>query len=96
MDIFEKNVIIKIKRLIEHLFEGNIDNEKKNIVYNIRKFFTKFLENSQIRLINKVDYPDINKLLIFLNAKLLVLNRVGDFFDEIIVGVLDGRDVFSA
>ena len=83
VDIFEKNVIIKIKGLIEHLFEGNIDNEKKNIVYNIRKFFTKFLENSQIRFINKVDYPDINKLLIFLNAKLLVLNRVGDFFDEI-------------
>ena len=42
-NIFEKEVLNKLYKLVEKILEGAIDAQKKNIIYYLKNFFSKFL-----------------------------------------------------
>ena len=77
---FENEVLSRLNKLNEQLFEEKIDNKKKNIIYYQKKFFSNFLSNYSIYFLKKSDYPDLKKLLYFLNIRILILNKIIKFF----------------
>ena len=82
VDDFENEVLSKLNKLNETLFEGKIDNKKKNIIYYQKKFFSNFLSNYSIYFLKKSDYPDLKKLLYFLNIRILILNKIIKYFED--------------
>ena len=81
VNYFEKEVLNKLYELIDNIFNDEINKEKKNIIFKVKNFFSEFLENCQIKLITKEKFPDINKLLYFLDVKIILLNKISKFFE---------------
>jgi hypothetical protein len=81
VNYFEKEVLNKLYELIDNIFNDEINKEKKNTIFKVKNFFSKFLENCQIQLITKEKFPDINKLLYFLDVKIILLNKINKFFE---------------
>ena len=81
-NIFEKEVLNKLYKLVEKIFEGAIDDQKKNIIYYLKNFFSKLLEKYRMNLLKKNEFLDLNKLLYFLSVRILILNKTIIFFNK--------------
>ena len=81
---FYNEILCKLYELIEKISVEKITNEKKELMFNIKKFIKTFIEKCPIHLINEneKEYVDINSLKYISYVKILILNRISEFFEK--------------
>ena len=82
VNTFSIEVLNRLNELIGKISEGKIKEEKKKIIFNIKQFFKKFIDHCSINIVKKCEFPDLNVLMFILSAKILIINRISEFFDK--------------
>ena len=82
VNTFSIEVLNRLNELIGKIYAGKIKEEKKKMIFNIKQFFKKFIDHCSINIVKKCEFPDLNVLMFILSAKILIINRISEFFDK--------------
>ena len=82
VEIYQKEVLNKISNVLDSLFEGKI-NDNKKIIDKIKIFFENFLKNCYFDFDFEDSLKNDEQILYFLKIKILIIDRIISFFENL-------------
>ena len=84
VETFEKEVLLKISKIVEMLLKGNLD-ECNGIIKKIQAFFENYFNNCELEISDELleKFINRNNLLHFIKTKILILEKIEELFEDI-------------